>query len=262
MAESTTEQSPAIHLDVWFDVRCPWCFLGTRRLRRAIELFAETEPGIPVTVRHHSFELAPGIPERFAGGEADYLLRYEGVPLEQSARTIPALQQLAAEEGVELRFGELQQVNTRPAHRVFQYARAEDRGEEALDRLFTAYFSECRDLADADTLAELAVEAGLDRTRALAAAIGPVVAGEGGPTGAGAYLAEAGAWDRAVEKDDVRARMLGAQGVPYTLVNAKYSISGAQPLDILLGALREVVRRDFPGHRVEGADGDPGDPTQ
>src|SRR5690606_17703554 len=98
--ESTERKDPAIHVDVWFDVRCPWCFLGKRRFEKSIELFHETHPDVPVTVEHHSFELAPGIPERFEGGEAEYLLKYEGVPLEQSSKMLPALQELAASEGV------------------------------------------------------------------------------------------------------------------------------------------------------------------
>lgn len=223
---------PSIHVEVWFDVRCPWCYLGKRRLERAIELFAADGTGVPVTVSHRSFELAPGMPERFEGTEAEYLLRYEGVPLEQSARTLPALRELGASEGVDLRFDELVEVNTRRAHRVFQLGRDRGLGEELLELLFAAYFTECRDLADPETLAALAAEAGLDRDEALAIA-------------SGSDLAEAGRWDRVVEKEDVRARMLGTAGVPFALVNAKYSISGAQRPEVFAEALREVVRRDF-----------------
>lgn len=230
MNESTTTE-PAILANVWFDVRCPWCFLGKRRLERAVELFAaglaaDGLPEVPVTVSHHSFELAPGIPQRFDGTEADYMLRYEGVPHEQASRTLPALQAMAAEEGVELRFDELQLVNTRRAHRVFQEAQRRGLGEEVLDRLFTGYFSECRDLADPETLAALAAEGGLDRTAALAAV-------------------DSVELDEAVAADETRARMLGASGVPYTLVNAKYAVSGGQRAEVFASALRTVAEREF-----------------
>lgn len=229
MGESTATRSPAILVNVWFDLRCPWCFLGKRRLERAVELFREDRPEIPVTISHHSFELAPGIPERFEGTEADYLLRYEGTPLEQSQRLLPELRRLAASEGVELRFDELHLVNTRRAHRVFQYGQTQGLGEELLERLFTAYFSECRDMADPQTLAGLAAEVGLDRAHALAAA----------ESDYGDH------WDEAVEADHVRAQMLGAAGVPFALINAKYRVSGAQSPEIFAGALREVARREF-----------------
>lgn len=225
MGKSSTAE-PAIHVSVWFDVRCPWCYLGKRRLERAIELFHTRLPEIPVTVQHLSFELAPGIADRFHGGEAEYLLRYEGVPLEQSARSLPALERLAAVEGIELRFAELQHVNTRPAHRVYQFAQQRGFGEKLLERMFFAYFTECRDLSSSDTLGAIAASAGLNVDDARAAA-------------------ESEEWDVLIRKDHVRAEMLGSGGVPFALVNAKYSISGAQESGIVAAALETVAERDF-----------------
>ena len=219
----------AILVDVWFDVRCPWCFLGKRRLERAVEMFAGDEPDTPVTVTHHSFELAPSIADRFDGSEAEYLQRYEGAPLEHSARMLPELQKLAASEGVQLRFEQLQLVNTRRAHRVFQLGQQRGLGEEMLERLFTAYFTECLDLSEPSTLVRLAAEVGLDREEALVAA-------------------EAGSesrWDEAVSADRARGQMLGASGVPFALINGKYRVSGAQTAEVFAGALHEVVRREL-----------------
>lgn len=229
MSDVATARVPEILVDVWFDVRCPWCFLGKRRLERATQLFAQDHPGIPVTVSHHSFELAPSIPDRFDGTEADYLQKYEGAPLEQSKRMIPELQKLAASEGIQLRFEDLQLVNTRSAHRVFQLAEHHGLGEQMLDRLFTAYFSECLDLADAETLARLAAEVGIDRTEALSAA----------------EVGHESRWDEAVSADHARGQMLGASGVPFSLFNGKYRVSGAQSAEVFAEALREVVRREF-----------------
>lgn len=238
MDGSDATHAPTILVDVWFDVRCPWCFIGKRRLERAVELFHGAEPGVPVAVEHHSFELAPTIPERYDGTEADYLLQYEGAPLEHSRRMLPELQRLAASEGIELRFDELRLVNTRPAHRVFQHARQQGLGEEMLDRLFAAYFAECRDLADPGVLAGLAAEVGLDRAEALAAA------------GMGTWER----WDDAVDADHTRGQMVGAAGVPFALINAKYRVSGAQSAEVFAGALHELVRREFCSGAGESAD--------
>lgn len=221
---------PMILADVWFDVRCPWCFIGARRLDAAVDRFAVEEPTIGVTVRHHSYELAPGIPERYAGGEAEYLLEYEGVPLEQSRRDLPAMRRLAAAEGVELRFDELNLVNTRKAHRVFQLARSVGVGEQLVDRLFRAYFTECLDLADDDVLVALGTEVGLEAAEVRAAA-DPELAAD---------------WDAAVTAEHVRGQMLGAMGTPFAMFNAKYRVPGAQTAEVFTGVLREVARRDFP----------------
>ncbi len=220
-----------IKIEVWFDVRCPWCFLGKRRLERAIEMFHETEPGIRVEVLHRSYELAPGMPEHFDGGEPEYLLRYEGVPLEQSRRTLPVLRRLAASEGIEMRFDELIEVNTRRAHRLFLYGQQQGVGEELLERLFIAYFTECRDLADPDTLAALAAEAGLDPEAARAAS-------------------EPGEWDEVVTANHMRGEILGATGVPFSLFDAEFRVSGAHSADVLASALHKLVaiRRSTPAN--------------
>lgn len=252
--QAAVAEDAAIHVDVWFDVRCPWCFIGKRRFERAVDLFHETHPEVPVTVQHHSFELAPGIPERFDGGEAEYLLQYEGVPLEQSRKMLPALQELAASEGMNLRFDDLKEVNTRRAHRVFQYGQKQGVGEEILERFFTAYFSELADMADIETLVTLAAEVGLDSEEhraaireAAAPSDGEGVAdgtseaknmGEGDPAGESD-------WDGLVSADHVRGEMLGAAGVPFSLFNAKYRVAGAQSAEILADAMRRLVKLEF-----------------
>lgn len=216
----------ALTVSVWFDVRCPWCFLGKRRIERAIELFHEQYPDIQVLVTHHSFELAPGIPERFDGGEAEYLLRYEGVPLEQSARTLPALEQLAADEGVGIHFDDLIEVNTRRSHRVFQYGQMAGVGEALLDRLFVGYFSEALDLSQPEVLARLAAEVGLDYDAALEAA-------------------SSDEHDDTIRHEHARAQMLGGSGVPFSLINAKYAVAGALSDTAFSTVFAEVVRREF-----------------
>lgn len=225
MSEQSAAQ-PALHISVWFDVRCPWCFLGKRRLERALEAFAGTHPEIPVSVEHHSYELAPAIPDRFEGGEGEYLLRYEGMPLEQSARQLPALEALAQSEGVDLSFGHLQHGNTRRAHRVFQLGKQQGKGEELLEELFTGYFSEGRDMSNPNVLADIAGRVGL----------------------AGEEVREAADsehWDAVIKRDHVRAEMLGSRGVPFMLINAKYAVPGAREPEVLIGAFDAVVNRDF-----------------
>lgn len=225
MSSSATTET-ALSVSVWFDVRCPWCFLGKRRLERAITMFHEVAPAVPVTVTHHSFELAPGIPARFEVGEAEYLLRYEGVPLWQSARTLPALERLAASEGVTLKFDELIEVNTRLSHRLFQFGRAEGAGEQLLDRLFVAYFEETLDLSRPEVLANLGADVGLDRAASLDATTSSI-------------------WDTTIRHEHARAEMLGGSGVPFSLINAKYTISGAVSDSAFSAAFTEIVRREF-----------------
>lgn len=231
MSEATAKK-PELNMSVWFDVRCPWCFLGKRRLEVAIERFASKFPDVPVLVEHHSFELAPSMPDRFEGDESEYLLRYEGVPLNLSARQLPALEELAQAEGVDLAFGHLKHGNTRRAHRVFQYGKHGGLGEETLEALFRGFFSEGLDMSEPETLGALAASAGLDEVAARDAA-------------------ESEEWDDAIRRDHVRAQMLGSNGVPFALINAKYSVSGAREPEILESAFEKVLERDFGIFRSE-----------
>lgn len=199
---------PIISVEAWFDARCPWCYIGKVRLDRAIATYQATYPGAAVKIRHRSFLLAPDMPPRYAGGEAEYLHEFEGVPLAHAQRSLPAIEAVAAADDIELRFEGLQVVNTWPIHRLFQYAESQGLGEALLARVFDAYFVEHRDLASRDVLGELGEQAGLDAEAARDAV-------------------EDASWDDVITREWRRAQMLGVMGVPYFLFNAAYEIRGA-----------------------------------
>lgn len=213
--------TPRIAVDAWFDARCPWCYIGKVRLDRAVAKYRDRYPGADVLIRHRSFYLAPEMPDRFAGTEAEYMHKFEGVPLEQAQRTLPALERIAADESIPLSFEGLQLVNTTPAHRVFQHAQEHGVGEEFLSHLFAAYFVEHEDLSSPTTLGEIAHRAGLDARTAAAAAQDHTL-------------------DERIRQEWRRAQMLGVNGVPYFLFNATYEIRGAISTDAFLGALENV----------------------
>src|SRR5699024_9566758 len=160
------------------------------------ELFQQKYSEVPVTVEHHSFVLAPNMPEKFDGDEADYLEKYEGVPKSRSSQTLPQIEKVAESEGIPFRFNDLVQVNTTKAHRVVQRAKLLGKAETLLDAFFAAYFLEQRDLSDPNTLAEISESVGLPSSEALAAV-------------------ESDELDEGVRADHVRAQMLGANGVPF-----------------------------------------------
>lgn len=199
---------PAISVEAWFDARCPWCYIGKVRLDRAIAKYQSKYPGAEVSIRHRSFLLAPDMPPRYAGGEAEYLREFEGVPLAQAQRSLPAIEAVAAAENIELRFDGVKVVNTWPIHRLFQFAQAQGLGEALLARVFQAYFVEHRDLASHTVLGELAERAGLEVSAAVAAV-------------------SRARWDDVIVRQWRRAQMLGVMGVPYFLFNAAYEIRGA-----------------------------------
>ena len=212
-----------IRVDIWSDIACPWCYIGKRRFDAGTALFAQQHPDVTLEVESHSYELSPDTPEDFAGDEIDFLVKHKGMPRADVESMLGQMTELAASEGLEYHFDRLQHVNTRRAHRLLHLAKDRGLQPEMSERLFVAYFTEGANLADADVLAALAADAGLDADDARAA------------------LTDEEYGD-AVDRDITRARMLGVTGVPFFLFDQQYSIPGAQTAEIFADALGRVLQ--------------------
>ena len=210
-----------MRVDIWSDVVCPWCYLGTRRFEEAV---ARLEgPGVEVV--HRAFELDPGVPP---GGHdlAEYLARKFGGS-QKVAMTHDRLDRAADDVGVDFRWDGKRRVNTFDAHRLAAWALDTAGAEVQNDlhqRLFRAYFTDNRDLADHAVLAGLAGEAGLDPDRAA-----EVLAG-------GAYADE-------VRADERRAGELDIHAVPTFVIEGRSAIPGAQDIDTFVELLGRASQR-------------------
>jgi predicted DsbA family dithiol-disulfide isomerase len=198
-----------LQIEVVFDLVCPWCFLGTRRLRRTLR----SRPDIAADLIWRPFLLNPDIA---AGGLArgDYLLRKFGG--EDRARRLHAtIAELGRVEGVPFRFDRIRRVPASlDAHRLVRIAARQGLADDAVDALFDAYFAEGVDIGDHAALAGIAASLGIDPAatrRALA----------------GGQEAEA------VHADNLRAHRLGINGVPCFVVSGRHAIAGAQEPEVL-----------------------------
>jgi predicted DsbA family dithiol-disulfide isomerase len=199
-----------IRIDVWSDVVCPWCYVGKRRLERALAAFPHKDE---VEIVHRAFQLDPSAPRDRTEPVLEHLAAKYGTSVEQ-ARTMQArVSQIAAGEGLEYHLDRTLSGNTFDAHRVLKLARERGREAEVLERFYRAYFTEAQSLFDAPSLARIAAEAGLDP-----AEVERVLAGD-------TYADE-------VEAARYEAGKLGANGVPFFVVGGRYGISGAQPLEL------------------------------
>ena len=204
-----------MHVSVWSDIACPWCWLGKHHLQRAL-----ANTGINAEVRFHSFELQPNA--RGARPVREYLIeRYGG-----SAQHIDAAhQRLTAagkQVGIDYDFDRALMVNSFDAHRVHHLAMARGRGDEVMERFMRARQGEGADISDHATIRALAVEAGLDGGE-----VARVLAGD-------EYAAQ-------VRADEERAREIGVDGVPFFVFNGTYALSGAQPVAVFERVLRQVA---------------------
>jgi predicted DsbA family dithiol-disulfide isomerase len=212
-----------LRIDIISDVVCPWCFIGKRHLDSALEMYRTQHPDAeqPV-VRWLPFQLNPDIPAQ-GMPRGEYTSRKFGGP--ERAREIYARVQIAgADAGIAFEFERISvQPNTLQAHRVMHFAKREGRQHTVAESLFAGYFLEGRNLADDAVLAELAARGGLDREALLR------------------YLAT-DEDQRLIEQQDMRARQIGVEGVPFFIVAERFGVSGAQPAQVLFEVIEEARR--------------------
>ena len=212
-----------MRIDIWSDIVCPWCYIGKRRLERALAGFAAAPD---VRVVHRAFQLNPAAPRDRTTHRGEALKAKYGLTQLDLQNMEARLLKIASDEGLDFHLDEQVSGNTHDAHRVVQLARERGIQDAVVERLFRAYFVEGRSVFDAESLAALAADAGLD-----AAATQRVL---GGDSYAGAVAA-----------DQQEAASLGVRGVPFFVIDGRYAVSGAQPVDILRQALDEA-RGDLP----------------
>ena len=207
-----------MEIEIYADVVCPWCFIGKRRLEKALESY----PG-DVTVRYRPFQLDPSpVPRPEPTIEA--LARKFGGP-ERARKITEQTTQTAARDGLELNFAKSLTANTFDAHRLVRLADQVGKSEELVEALYQAHFVDGVDVGSHAELARLAGTVGLDEAEAKA------------------YL------DSGEGTDELRAalaeaRALGVTAVPMFVFAGKYGVSGAQEPATLLEVLAEVEQRE------------------
>jgi predicted DsbA family dithiol-disulfide isomerase len=208
-----------VKVEIWSDVVCPWCYIGKRRFERAL---AELGDDADVEIVWRSFELDPDAPDVQDGRTVEHLARTYGMTIEQAEAAQARVAQVAAGEGLEYRLADTQRGNSFDAHRLIHLGRTHGLQDAVKERFLRAYFTEAEPIGDRDTLARLAVEAGLDR-----AEVEETLA--------------TGRFGDAVREDERRARLLGINGVPFFVLDERLGVSGAQPTEVFVQALRQAA---------------------
>lgn len=208
-----------MQVEIWSDVACPWCYVGTERFERAV-----ADSGVDVDVVYRSFELDPTVP---TGGEAPPLVDYLAAKFGDRSRVQAAHARLAdagAELGIDFRWSQMRRANTFDAHRLLTWA-LETAGAErqrALKKaLLRAYFTDGKVMSDHDVLADLALGAGLDRESA-----NEVLSSD-------RYAAEV----RAAREE---AHRNGIAAVPTFVVEGEWLLQGALETDRWVKALTHI----------------------
>lgn len=223
-----------LRIDVWSDIACPWCYVGKRRFEAALERFEHTSE---VQLHWRSFELDPSAPKQMDTEEVSYidrLARKYGATPERARAMVDQMTETAAADGLAFDFDRIQPGNTFDAHRLVHLAAEHGLQDAMKEAFFRAYLEEGVAIGDAEAIAKVATDTGLDADAVQ-----------------GVLQSDAFASD--VRLDEQQASQLGVRGVPFFVLDRRYAIQGAQTADTVLSVLRKAYQEMAPLEVVEGA---------
>ncbi|MER5217139.1 DsbA family oxidoreductase [Streptomyces sp. NPDC002838] len=210
-----------MRVEIWTDIACPWCYVGKARFDKALEAFPHRDQ---VEVVHRSFELDPSLAKGDIQPVITMLTKKYGMSEAQAQAGEENLGAQAAAEGLEYRTRGRDNGSTFDMHRLLHLAKEQGKQDELIQILYRANFAEERSVFSEgdERLVELAVEAGLDADAARE------------------VLADPTAYADEVRADEREAAELGANGVPFFVLDRKYGVSGAQPAEAFAQALTQA----------------------
>lgn len=214
MASPAVSPAIALAVDVVSDVVCPWCYVGKRKLERALDELRQQEPALAIAVRWHPFELNPELPTEGIAREA-----YLDAKFGRTTGIHDRVKAVGSSVGIDFAFERIgRQPNTRDAHRLVAWAQQSGDAAALVEALFRAYFVDGRSLSEAAELAAVAQSVGLDRAAAL-------------------DLLASDRLRADVEAEYREAQAAGVHAVPFFIFNGRTAVSGAHDPPTLLEAI-------------------------
>ena len=205
-------------IEIWSDVVCPFCYIGKRKLEKAMAKFPQQEA---IEIEWKSFQLNPDLKTNPSISTLEYLAESKGWSLEQAREISSQVAGMAESEGLTFNFEKAVVANTKNAHRLIHLAKVSGKGGEMKERLLKAYFTEGLNIDDSETLIALGKEIGLEEESIK-------------------KLLESNLYEDAVDQDIYESRLIGVKGVPFFVLDRKFGISGAQPDEVFTQTLEKA----------------------
>jgi len=206
-------------IEIWSDYVCPFCYIGKRTLEQAL---LKTGFNNQVEVTFKAYQLDPATPEDSSIPVYESLAAKFGQSVEQAKEMTKGVAQHAQQVGLEYDFDNMVQANTLAAHRLVKWAETQGRDAALTERLLKGYFINAEHIGNHEVLLDNAEAVGLPRNEAK-------------------LVLDSDDFKADVEQDIAEAGQLGVQGVPFFVINRKYAISGAQPLEAFTDSLKQIA---------------------
>ena len=205
-------------INIWSDVRCPFCFVGKKKFEKALEKFPHSEK---LEITWHSFQLDPQLITQPDVNPYEYFAKAKGITIERAKAMHEGAAMAGKEAGIDFNFDDSKVANSYKAHLLIQLSKTKNLANEMEEALFEAQFLDGKNIDDEETLIQLAKSIGITEDEAKNA----LKSDELG------YL---------VKQDMQLAAQLGINAVPFFVINDKYGISGAQQPELFLEALEKT----------------------
>lgn len=220
-----------MEIKYWSDIACPFCYIGSTRMKKAMK-----EVGIydDTKLELKSFQLNPMEPKNAKSGE--YINHFTGGRKEledQAKKQMDYISEMAAGDGLEFHLDKVVPTNTMDAHRLIKFAESKNNRElteKLIARLYKVYFTDGESIADENVLTKAAVEVGLNEDEVK-------------------KVLNSKKYQKEVVADEVEAQQSGIQAAPFFVINNKYGISGAQPYEVFVKALKQVKEEEIPNEK-------------
>lgn len=204
-------------IEIWSDVVCPFCYIGKRKLEKALSMFEHRDD---IELVWRSYQLHPDAVTQPNKVIYDYLAERNGITVDKIKEQYSFINNMAAEVGLKYQLNTAILVNTRNAHRLLQMAKKEGNDSMAEELLFKAYFTENKNIDDKSILENIAEKVGIDKAKFNAQLLSKDI-------------------DTEIDNDIYQSKQIGVRGVPFFLMNNEVSVSGAQDIQIFSNTLQK-----------------------
>lgn len=211
-----------MEIAIWSDYVCPFCYIGKRRLEQALE---ETGYASQANLQLKAYQLDASTPEVVTESMYESLARKYRTSIEQARSMTANVTEQAKSVGLDYNFEEMKGANTARAHRLVKFADTQEKGYVLGESLLKAHFLDGQNINDIEVLVKLATDVGLDETEAR-------------------RVVESNEFFPQIQIDQTEAAQIGIQGVPFFVLNNKYAISGAQPIEVFKEAIEKVAQEE------------------
>ena len=207
-----------MRIEIWSDFACPYCYIGKKRLEKALEELKKEEE---TKIVFKSFQLDPSGVRMELSDYSEYMAKKYNIPYDQAKAQVDGMVNSAKELGLDFRYDILIKNNMVLAHQIAKYAKTVGKDKVIVERFFKGYFEEGVDLGDIQVLSTMSKEVGLDPQN-----FKKIIEQK-------LYLSE-------VLADQKQASDMGVRGVPFIVIDGKVSVSGAQSIEYFKLALEKA----------------------